>query len=128
MSARLQRAAPAAVSLALFFAALGVLRSELRHVTWLELTRDVAAVPHAHVAAALALTAINYGVLTLYDLLAFVYIGKPLARARVVFASFVAYAVANNVGFSMLSGASVRYRFYTRWGMTGEDLSRLVFS
>jgi uncharacterized membrane protein YbhN (UPF0104 family) len=43
-----------------------------------------------------------------------VYIRKPIARARVALASFVAYAVANNVGFSVLSGASVRYRFYTR--------------
>ena len=28
----------------------------------------------------------------------------------------------------MLSGASVRYRFYTRWGVTAEELSRIVFS
>ena len=28
----------------------------------------------------------------------------------------------------MLSGASVRYRFYSRWGLTGEELSRIVFS
>src|SRR4029078_2823302 len=26
------------------------------------------------------------------------------------------------------SGASVRYRFYTRWGLSGEELSRIVFS
>ncbi|MES1254000.1 MAG: bifunctional lysylphosphatidylglycerol flippase/synthetase MprF, partial [Acidobacteriota bacterium] len=32
------------------------------------------------------------------------------------------------VGFAMLSGASVRYRFYTRWGVTAEELSRIVFS
>jgi len=37
----------------------------------------------------------------------------------------VAYAVSNNVGFAMLSGASVRYRFYTRWGVSAEELSRL---
>ena len=42
--------------------------------------------------------------------------------------SFIAYAVANNVGFAMLSGASVRYRFYTRWGVTADELSRIVFS
>ena len=78
-------------------------------------------------AAALALTVLNYAVLTTYDLLAFVYIRKPLARARVALASFIANAVANNVGFAMLSGASVRYRFYTRWGVTAEELSRIVF-
>ena len=29
---------------------------------------------------------------------------------------------------AMLTGASVRYRFYTRWGVTAEELSRIVFS
>ena len=125
--ARLRRVAPAVISLALFFVALEVLRGELRHVTWLELARDIVATSRLRLAAALALTVLNYAVLTTYDLLAFVYIRKPLARARVALASFVAYAVANNVGFSMLSGASVRYRFYTRWGVTAEDLSRIVF-
>ena len=49
-------------------------------------------------------------------------------RARIALASFLAYAISNNVGFAMLSGASVRYRFYTRWGVTAEELSRIVFS
>ena len=125
--ARLRRVAPAVISLVLFFVALEVLRGELRHVTWLELARDIVATSRLRLAAALALTVLNYAVLTTYDLLAFVYIRKPLARARVALASFVAYAVANNVGFSMLSGASVSYRFYTRWGVTAEELSRIVF-
>jgi len=115
------------VSLAVFFAALAVLRSELRHVTWVELMRDLVAIPPNRLGVAVALTALNYAVLTAYDLLAFVYIGKSIARVRVALASFVAYAVANNVGFSVLSGASVRYRFYTRWGVTAEELSRIVF-
>ena len=123
----LRRAAPAVISLALFFAALYVLRAELRQVTWSQLTRDVVATPPRRLAIALALTVLNYALLTGYDLLAFVYIGTHVARARVALASFVAYAVANNVGFAMLSGTSVRYRFYTRWGITGEELSRIVF-
>jgi phosphatidylglycerol lysyltransferase len=115
------------VSLAVFFAALAVLRSELRHVTWVELMRDTVAMPPNRLGVAVALTALNYAVLTAYDFLAFVYIRKTIAPARVALASFVAYAVANNVGFSILSGASVRYRFYTRWGVTAEELSRIVF-
>src|SRR4030095_7755460 len=127
LGARLRRLAPAMVSLVVFFAGLAVLRSELRHVTWVELMRDTSATPPNRLGVAVALTALNYAVLTAYDLLAFVYIQKPIARARVALASFVAYAVANNIGFSVLSGASVRYRFYTRWGVTAEELSRIVF-
>jgi len=125
--APLRRAAPAVLSLALFFAALEVLRTELRQVTWFALTRDVIAMPRLRLAIAIAVTIVNYAVLTGYDLLAFVYIRKHVSRARVALASFVAYAVANNVGFAMLSGASVRYRFYSRWGVSGEELSRIVF-
>ena len=74
------------------------------------------------------LTALNYAALTGYDLLAFAYIGKTLPRAHIALASFLAYAISNNIGFAMLSGASVRYRFYTRWGVTAQELSRIVFS
>ena len=41
-------------------------------------------------------------------------------------ASFVGYAIANNVGFALLSGTSARYRFYSRWGLSGGDISRVV--
>ena len=41
-------------------------------------------------------------------------------------ASFVGYAIANNVGFALLSGTSARYRFYSRWGLSGQDVSRVV--
>ena len=64
--------------------------------------------------------------LTGYDLLAFALHRQALPRARIALASFLAYAISNNVGFAMLSGASVRYRFYTRWGVTAEELSRIV--
>ena len=56
------------------------------------------------------------------------YVGRRPPWRRVVMTSFLAYAISNNVGFAMLSGASVRYRFYTRWGITAEELSRIVFS
>ena len=78
--------------------------------------------------AAALVTALNYAVLTGYDFIALASIGKRLPRWRVAGASFLAYAIANSVGFAMLSGASVRYRFYSRWGITAEHLSRIVFS
>jgi phosphatidylglycerol lysyltransferase len=119
---------PAVAGLALFLVALEVLRIELRTVSWTELMADVVRVPRVELALASGLTVLNYVVLTGYDLVAFVYIGKMLPRARVMLTSFLAYAIANNVSFAMLSGASVRYRFYARWGVTGEELSRIVFS
>ena len=114
--------------LAVFAAAVHVLHRELQAVTWDTLSADVAQTSPALVAWALSLTALNYAVLTGYDFIAFASIGKRLARARVAATAFLAYAVANNVGFAVLSGASVRYRFYSRWGLTPGDLSRIVLS
>jgi phosphatidylglycerol lysyltransferase len=123
MLERLRRGLPVVIGLVLFAVALWVLRTELRAVSWPTLTADVLGTPLWKLALALGLTALNYLVLTGYDLLAFAYIEKSLPRARIAIASFLAYAISNNVGFAMLSGASVRYRFYTRWGVTAEDRS-----
>lgn len=128
MGDRLRRALPALLGLLVFIAALEVLRAELHAVTWHTLTALIVGTPPRRLALALFLTALNYAVLTAYDFLAFEYIEKRLPPLRVVLASFLAYAIANNVGFAALSGASVRYRFYTRWGVSGEELSRIVFS
>ncbi len=128
MLARLRRTVPVAIGLLLFLVALEVLRVELRAVTWHELTAAVARTPVSRLLLALVLTAVNYTALVGYDLLAFAYIGKTLPRARIAVVSFLAYAISNNIGLATLSGASVRYRFYRRWGVTFEELSRIVVS
>jgi phosphatidylglycerol lysyltransferase len=124
----MRHALPALAGLVIFMVALEVLRVELRAVSWSELTAAVVGVPRRQLALAIALTVLSYAVLTGYDQLAFAYIGKALPRGRIALTSFLAYAIANNVGFAMLSGASVRFRFYTRWGVTTGELSRIVFS
>ena len=128
MFARLRSALPALIGFVLFVAALEVLRTELRTVTWYGLMTDLSNISGWRLAFAVILTFVNYSVLTGYDFLAFAYVGKHLPPRRVAMTSFLAYAISNNVGFAMLSGASVRYRFYTRWGVTAEELSRIVFS
>jgi phosphatidylglycerol lysyltransferase len=128
MLARLRRVLPSLIGLVLFGLALAVLQRELHTATWHTLVRDIFSTPHMALSLAVLLTVCNYAVLTGYDFLAFSYIGKQLSWTRIVLTSFLAYAIANNIGFAMLSGASVRYRFYTRWGITAEELSRIVLS
>jgi len=128
MRERIRAALPAVVGFVLFVVALDVLQRELRTVTWHTLSSALMSTPPTVLVVAAFLTALNYAVLTQYDFIALAYIGKTLPRRRVAATSLLAYAIANNVGFAMLSGASVRYRFYTRWGLTAADLSRIVIS
>jgi uncharacterized membrane protein YbhN (UPF0104 family) len=72
------------------------------------------------------LTASSYAVLTAYEQLAFVHASVSLARWRIGLTSFVACAISNTVGGSILSGAAVRFRFYSRWGMTNRQIAEVV--
>jgi phosphatidylglycerol lysyltransferase len=128
MLERMRKVLPGVVGLLLVVVAVAVLRGELRSVSWAEVKLDVAALPRAQLTFAIGLTVLNYVVLTGYDLIAFAYTGRKLPRLRIALTSLLAYGVANSVGLAMLSGASIRHRFYTRWGVTGEELSRIVFS
>jgi phosphatidylglycerol lysyltransferase len=114
------------VGLGLIAVAVLVLGEELRKMPPRELAATMRQVPGGALALAAALTFVNYLILTGYDQLAFVYIRRPIARWQISMASFVGYAIANNVGFALLSGTSARYRFYSRWGLSGEDISRVV--
>ena len=103
-----------------------MLHRELRDVHYAELSAAVARLPSGRVLLALLLTALNYLVLTGYDQLAVAYAGLRLHRGRVALAGFVSYAISNSLGFGMLSGAAVRFRFYTRWGVSALELSKIV--
>ncbi len=114
------------IGLVLFVAALAVLGRELRHMPPARLAAAIRQFPPQAVALAVLFTCLNYLILTGYDQLAFVYIRRPIARWQIAMASFVGYAIANNVGFALLSGTSARYRFYSRWGLSGQEISRVV--
>ncbi len=91
---RIRHALPALISLLVFLIALAVLRIELHAVRWRDLQATAFATPRPRLLLAVALTALNYAVLTGYDLLAFASIGRELSRRRIAAASFVAYAIA----------------------------------
>lgn len=99
---------------------------ELERIGFHALMVSLRAVPGQTLAIALAATALNYVVLTWHDLLAFAYAGVRLPARLISLASFVAYAVSNNVGFALVSGTTARYRFFSRWGVSPGDVSRIV--
>lgn len=125
MGATRSRLAPV-VGVVLLLTSLLVLRYELRDLTFAELAGALQRLPSPALALAVLLTAANYAVLTGYDQLAFVYLGRAIPRWQIGMASFVGYAIANNLGFAVISGTAARYRFYSRWGLSAADISRIV--
>lgn len=115
-----------AVGVGLFAAAVLVLRGELDKVSYAEVQQSLRGLPRSFVLLSVLFTAANYAILCCFDLLAFRYVGRRLTDWKVAATSFIGYAVANNVGFAIISGTSVRYRFYSRWGLTAQEISRIV--
>lgn len=114
------------IGLVLALAAALVLGNELRQMPPGQLAQAFREIRPASLALATLFAFLNYLILTGYDQLAFLYIRRPISRWQVAIASFVGYAIANNVGFALLSGTSARYRFYSRWGLSGQEISRVV--
>ena len=124
--ARLRSWLAPTIAAVLLCAAFWVLHGELQAIRYRDLQAALARLGAGHLLLALLCCAANYLVLSCYDQLAFVYIGKRIARARIALTAFIGYAISNSVGFALLSGTAVRHRFYSRWGVAGADLSRIV--
>lgn len=71
-------------------------------------------------------TMISYLILTVYDLLSLRFLKKRIPYRQVALAAFVGYSISKNLGISWLTGGSMRYRFYSRWGLALKDVSKLV--
>ncbi len=101
-----------ALAAALLCAAMWVLHEQLQAVRYRDLQAALARLGADHLLLALLFCAANYLILSCYDQLAFLYIGKRIARTRIALTAFIAYAISNSVGFALLSGTAVRHRFY----------------
>ncbi len=88
--------------------------------------RDLRGLPTHRLFLALALTFMSYLVMTGYDALALRYIHHPLSYGKTALASFIGYAFSNNIGLSMIAGASVRYCLYSAWGLSAFEITKVV--
>ena len=114
------------LSLILFAVAVWLLHNELKAYHLRDILNALNAIPGAHLWAAAGLTILSYTVMTGYDVLAMHYIQYRLSYSKIGLASFIGYAFSNNIGMSMIAGASVRYRLYSAWGLSAVQITQVV--
>ncbi|MCW8858354.1 MAG: bifunctional lysylphosphatidylglycerol flippase/synthetase MprF [Deltaproteobacteria bacterium] len=114
------------IALFLFAGALWILHRASDKFHYRDIIRWVHAVSLTDLLLAVGLTALSYLVMTAYDQLAIVYLRHPLQRGRVILASFISYAFSNNIGLSLITAGSIRYRLYSAWGLSAEQITKLV--
>ena len=75
---------------------------------------------------AIGSTLVAYIALAMYDQIALLHLGRAINWRFVGLTSFTTYAIAHNIGASVLSGAVIRYRAYSTKGLTVGEVGVLV--
>lgn len=91
-----------------------------------ELFASLEAISLTRLLMALGFAAASYLCLTGFDYFGIRYAGKRLAYRRAALASFTSLSIGHNIGVAALSSGAVRYRFYSRWGLTAEDVAKII--
>ena len=99
---------------------------ELRGLSIADVGAAFAAISPRRWALAIGATALAYIALAWYDQIALAHLGRRLSWRFVGLVSFTTYALAHNIGATVLSGALVRYRAYSTKGLGMAEVGVLV--
>ena len=122
---RVRRWAPL-LSVVIFVLMAWVLVREFHGVRWHDVLVGFRSVPWWRVAASVGLTIASYACLAGYDVLAFRFLGNPLAIRKILPAAFVGFAFTNSAGNSLVTGTPIRYRLYGSLGVETPTITRVV--
>jgi uncharacterized membrane protein YbhN (UPF0104 family) len=103
-----------------------VLWSELREHSLSEILAELRAFPRVRLLLSLVATVLGYLALVGYDLISLGALGYRLPVGSTAYAAFLAYAFANSLPLSVVTGAGVRYRLYSHWGIKEGEAARVV--
>ena len=111
--------------LALIIISVMLVRKKLQNITWQQVWDGVLTIPPHQIALAILFTAINFVVLTGYDLIAVRYLKKSLPIRRVMVGAIIGYALSNVLGW-MIGGTAIRFRLYASWGFRLIEVIALI--
>ena len=126
MNHRLTRYLGPALTLGLIGGAVLLLYRSLGEMNLPALWRDLHAFKLQAILTAAGLTAASHLALTSYDYIGVRYIKRRLAYGRVALAAFTAYSISHSLGFASVTGTTIRYRLYSRWGFGAVEVAQIM--
>jgi uncharacterized membrane protein YbhN (UPF0104 family) len=97
-----------------------------KEVRLADITAALHATPTAIILLSAGFTVLSYVLLTGYDWLAVRHLGYRLRYRLIALASFTSYTMSHTLGLTVLTGGSVRYRMYTRVGVSPIDVALVI--
>ncbi|HEX2965062.1 MAG TPA: lysylphosphatidylglycerol synthase domain-containing protein [Syntrophorhabdaceae bacterium] len=114
------------VAVILFCISLAVIYHEFGKYRYIEILVSIASIPFSALGFAALFTFLNFVALTGYDALALRYIRRPLPYHQTALASFVSNSFSHSLGFGIISGAPIRYRLYSSWGISTPEIVQII--
>ena len=105
---------------------LWAIAHELREYNYQDVVKSLAGIPKSRLSWSIWLTAFGYLVMIGYDRLGFNYTGRTLAFNKIAFTNFISSVFSNTIGFALLTGTAIRYRFYTSWGVPALAIAQII--
>ncbi|MEH2458697.1 lysylphosphatidylglycerol synthase domain-containing protein [Nostoc sp.] len=112
--------------LSLLLLSLWAIANELHEYNYRDILNSLAAIPKSRLSWAIWLTALGYLVMIGYDILGFSYINRSLSWNKIALTSFISSAFSNTIGFALLTGSAIRYRFYSSWGVSAVAIAQVI--
>ena len=117
-----------ALSAAIILGSGTALFYRLRDLDWQAVAAAIRDVSAGHLAAAAAIVACGYVTLAFYDWFALRAIGaRQVPWRAAAFTGAISYAVGHGVGAMAIASAAIRYRVYSRFGLTLVDVAKICF-
>ncbi|MEH2161438.1 MAG: lysylphosphatidylglycerol synthase domain-containing protein [Nostoc sp.] len=112
--------------LSLLVISVVAIANELHEYNYRDILNSLAAIPKSRLSWAIWLTALGYLVMIGYDILGFSYINRSLNWNKIALTSFISSAFSNTIGFALLTGSAIRYRFYASWGVSAVAIAQVI--
>ena len=116
---------PTAGILLLIFS-IYILQKEIGRYSLNDILNGIRQISDRQLFFALGFAFADYLVISSYDLIAFHQLNHYLDRKRILFTTFITYAVSNTTGFTLLIGGGIRYRFYSLWGVPTRIVAKIT--
>lgn len=109
-----------------FLLAAYFLYKTFSEVSYAEVVDSFSKIPTIHLVAALGFAAASYACLTGFDAISIRYVRRKLPYHQIALASFVSLSIGHSVGMAGLSSGGIRYRYYKHWGLTTEEVAKII--
>ncbi|MBD2502060.1 lysylphosphatidylglycerol synthase domain-containing protein [Anabaena azotica] len=114
------------LSLLLLALCIWAIANELRAYNYQDILNSLATIPKRRLSWAIGLTMVGYSIMVGYDILGFHYVGRSLSWPKIALTNFISSAFSNTIGFALLTGSAIRYRFYTGWGVPVVAIAQII--